>query len=554
MFALAIFGSFVLYLIIGAAVGRKVKNTDDYYVAGRNAPTFLVAGTLVASFLSSVSFMGELGFSYDGYPVVLLLLTAINISGYAVGVLVFGRYLRRSEALTVPEYFGKRFDSKTVQAVSGTMVVVGIGFYLVAVTHGLALVIGQLVDLPQWVILIITWGAYTLFTLLSGSRGILINDTIMFVVFTLAGIVGMAWVIGSAGGPIAATQKMAQLMEKPDALSWHGLTGETAYMGEPWEVLLYAVTLGVVWSTVVAVSPWQSSRYLMAKNEHVAMRSGLMATGVLLVTYLFLTFGGFSINLINPNIEPSEIAFIWIAKNHLPAVLGVIAITGIVAAGLSSAASFLSLIGFSAANDIMPAFQRNASTNHAPTGHSEASGVGTIATKPNTTLRTSRIVMFVAGLVVLGLTFVVPPVLMTIAYFAATLFAAAWGPVAIWSTQSSRITARGATWGMIAGFVVSAVLQWIDEFTDIELPTLMDPVILGMTASVLGVVLGNLGQQPSPAALAFFEKIRTVPVGERNPAELTATKRMVWTVAAICVVVIALLITCYAIPYGLVAS
>lgn len=550
MFALAIFGSFVLYLVIGAAVGRKVKNTDDYYVAGRNAPTFLVAGTLVASFLSSVSFMGELGFSYDGYPVVLLLLTAINISGYAIGVLIFGRYLRRSEALTVPEYFGKRFDSKTVQAVAGLMVVVGIGFYLIAVTHGLALVVGQLVDLPHWSILLIVWAAYTVFTLLSGSRGILINDTIMFVVFTLAGIIGMAWVIGSAGGPYAATQKMAQLIEKPDALSWHGLTGENAYMGEPWEVLLYAVTLGVVWATVVAVSPWQSSRYLMAKNEHVAMRSGLFATGALLITYLFLTFGGFSINLIKSDIEPSEIAFIWVAQNHLPAVLGVIAITGIVAAGLSSAASFLSLIGFSAANDILPAFSRGHSGARDYPATTADSGATQIQVVKDVKLRTSRIVMLVTGLVVLGCTFVVPPVLMTIAYFAATLFAASWGPVAIWSTQSARITARGAAWGMIAGFVVSAALQWIDEFTDVTLPTLMDPVILGMTASVLGVVLGNIGQRPSQAALDFFDKIRTVPQVERNPRELAWTRRMVWTVSGICLVVIALLIVFYAIPYS----
>lgn len=554
MFTLAIFGSFILYLVIGAAVGRKVKSTDDYYVAGRNAPTFLVAGTLVASFLSSVSFMGELGFSYDGFPLVLFLLTAINISGYSVGVLFFGRYLRRSEALTVPEFFGRRFDSNAVQAVAGLMVVIGIGFYLVAVTHGLALVIGQLVDLPEWAIMIVVWAAYTLFTMLSGSRGILINDTIMFVVFTLAGVVGMAWVIGSVGGPVAATQKMAQLADKPDALTWHGVTGEGAYMGEPWEVMLYAVTLGVVWATVVAVSPWQSSRYLMAKNEHVAMRSGLFATGALLTTYLFLTFGGFAINLINPDIEPSELAFIWVAQHHLPAVLGVVAITGIVAAGLSSAASFLSLIGFSAAHDILPALQRGRGVTGirtAPTASDAAgSSVKTAGPTSDTTLRTSRIVMLIAGLVVLGLTFVVPPVLMTIAYFAATLFAASWGPVALWSTSSSRITARGALWGMIAGFVVSASLQWIDEFTGTDLPTLMDPVILGMAASVLAVLAGNMGQHPSEASLAFYTKIKQVPEVERSVAELRRTRKMVWSVAGTCVLVVVLLIVFYAIPFG----
>ncbi|WP_202190585.1 hypothetical protein [Bacillus sp. BA3] len=49
-------------------------------------------------------------------------------------------------------------------------------------------------------------------------------------------------------------------------------------MGTPWEALAWAVIIGLVWGIVIAVSPWQSSRYLMAKNEHVAIRAGVWAT------------------------------------------------------------------------------------------------------------------------------------------------------------------------------------------------------------------------------------------------------------------------------------
>ncbi|MGO1545440.1 MAG: sodium:solute symporter family protein [Gulosibacter sp.] len=566
MFALAILGSFVLYLIIGAVVGRSVKTTDDYYVSGRNAPTFLVAGTLVASFVSTVSFMGELGFSYDGYAVPMLILASINISGYAVGVLLFGRYLRRSEALTVPEYFGQRFNSKKIQAIAGIMVVIGIGLYLVSVSHGLALIIGQLIDIPEWVIIIIVWVAYTSFTLLSGSKGILINDTIMFVVFTVAAVVGMGFVIGGAGGPIAATEKMTQFMQKPDGISWHGLTGENSYMGSPGEVLIYAITLGIVWALVVAVSPWQSSRFLMAKNEHVAIRSGMFATGALIVLYLFLTLGGFAINLINPNIEPSEVAFIWIAQNHLPGIIGILIVTGIVAAGLSSAASFLSIVGFSAANDILPAFSKRPEFASATAAQVESGGLAkkgrdqSLATAnidvdlardaDKIKLRTSRNVMLLVSVAVLILTFVMPPVIMTIAYFAATLFAASWGPVAIWSTQSRRITARGAIFGMIAGFVVSAGLQTINEFTPYTLPTLADPVILGLIACILGIYIGNFRNQPSKEEVAYFEKLQITPAHERDPKRIRQTGYMAWGVAIICFLVFVALVFFYAIPYG----
>ncbi len=566
MFALAILGSFVLYLVIGAVVGRSVKTTDDYYVSGRNAPTFLVAGTLVASFVSTVSFMGELGFSYDGFAIPMLLLASITISGYATGVLAFGRYLRRSEALTVPEYFGQRFNSKTIQAVAGFMVVIGIGLYLVSVSHGLALIIGQLVDLPQWVIIVTVWIAYTVFTLLSGSKGILINDTIMFVVFTIAAVVGMSFVIAAAGGPIAATEKMAQLISKPDGISWHGVTGEGAYMGSPTEVLIYSVTLGIVWALVVAVSPWQSSRFLMARNEHVAIRSGMFATGSLIVLYLFLTLGGFAINLINPNIEPSEVAFIWVAQNHLPGVIGIVIVTGIVAAGLSSAASFLSIVGFSAANDILPAFSNRREFSTATPGQIESGGLAKRGRDQRTKtasidvdfarsidqqkLRTSRNVMLIVSVVVLILTFITPPVVLTIAYFAATLFGAAWGPVAICSTQSRRITARGALWGMIGGFVVAAAVQAVDEFTEIQLPTLANPVILGLAACVLGILLGNFRNQPTPEELAYFEKLQQTPESEHNPERVRGTGIMAWSVIGICFLVFVALVFFYAIPYG----
>ncbi len=185
----------------------------------------------------------------------MLIVTLLNVCGYVVGVLGFGRYLRRSRALTVPEYFGRRFDSRAVQSVAGVMVVVGIGFYLVAVTQGLALVLAQLMGWATWVSVIVVWLAYTAFTFLSGSKGILVNDTIMFFVFMVAGVAGMSWIVFRAGGPAQALEQLRALPGKPDGLSWHGVTGEAAYLGSPGQVLTWAIATGLAWMAVVAVSP-----------------------------------------------------------------------------------------------------------------------------------------------------------------------------------------------------------------------------------------------------------------------------------------------------------
>lgn len=44
--------SVLIYLVVGLLAGRRVKDTSDYYVCGRNAPTLLITGTLFASMLS----------------------------------------------------------------------------------------------------------------------------------------------------------------------------------------------------------------------------------------------------------------------------------------------------------------------------------------------------------------------------------------------------------------------------------------------------------------------------------------------------------------------
>ena len=47
--------SILVYIAIGNYAGRGIRNLDDYYVAGRRAPTLLIVGTLVASVMSPPS-------------------------------------------------------------------------------------------------------------------------------------------------------------------------------------------------------------------------------------------------------------------------------------------------------------------------------------------------------------------------------------------------------------------------------------------------------------------------------------------------------------------
>ena len=87
IYVLAILISVIVFVAVGINAGRAVKKLDDYFVAGRRAPTLLIIGTLVASVFSTSIFLGEAGFTYDGQLGPYLLMPGVAVIGYVYGAL-----------------------------------------------------------------------------------------------------------------------------------------------------------------------------------------------------------------------------------------------------------------------------------------------------------------------------------------------------------------------------------------------------------------------------------------------------------------------------------
>ena len=500
-YAVGIFASVVAYVSIGHYAGRRVKGVDDYYVAGRNAPTLFIVGTLIASFLSTAAFLGETGFAYQGYAGVMLILVALNLMGYVIGAVYFGRYIRRSRAITVAEYFGKRFNSRRVQAAAGTTIIIGLSAYLLAVTQGASLVISEAVDIPYDVTLLIVWGGYTWFTARSGSQGVVVTDTVMFFLFTIITFATAFYIISATGGWFDTISTLAAFDAKPGIISWHGVNGPGARFEAPVDALSWALVLGAAWGITIAVSPWQSSRYLMAKNEHVVIRSACAATGIALLFYCALFAAATSVNLLKADIFPSETVMIWAAMNVLPGLAGVLLMSGIVAAALSSASTFLSLIAFSATNDLVELKVVN----------------------EHCRLSLSRYAMLIIGVVILGLAHWQPPAILEISYFAATLFASSWGPVAFMSVWSERITSEGAFWGIVVGFTSNFVVKMLTLYGLLTLPVLLDPIVIGILLSLLTILAISRCTQVTTQERGYREDLHKTPAAELDTDKSNAT-------------------------------
>lgn len=526
-YALGIIVSITVYLIVGGYAGRRVRHLDDYYVAGRQAPTLLIVGTLVASLMSTTAFLGEVGMAYSGFGAVLLTLVAVNITGYVSGAILFGQHLRRSRALTVAEYFGQRFASRRVQVAAGITIIVGLGAYLVAVTQGAALIVTRVTDFSYPAAIVTVWTGYTVFTMYSGSRGVIITDTIMFLLFSVAAYAALAFIVTASGGWFATIDALATSTDKPGIIAWHGATGPGSIWSTPGQALTWAVVLGLAWSVVVAVSPWQASRYMMARNEHTVLRAACGTSLALFFMYPVLMLCGAAINLGNAGIRPADTAMIWAAFNLMPTAAGVTLVAGIMAAALSSSTTFLSLVGFSATNDI----------------------VAHPAREERSMLRLSRLAMLGVGLIVLLLALALPRRIFWITYFAATVFASSWGPAALMSVWSKTITADGAFWGIVVGFVGNVTAKALSYFGVVDLPVWADPIIVGVLLSIAAIMLVSRRGTVSEAERRYRENLHVVPAPEYDEREVRRTMHWPRLMIAGGIILSALLIVFWALPY-----
>lgn len=530
IYAIGVLVTLALYFIVGNYQGKGIKKVEDYYVSGRNAPTILIVGTLVASWTSSAAFIGDIGMSYDGYMTTLLWMMMLLSSGYILGVFLFGRYMRRSEMLTVSEFYEKRFNSKKLRRLVGVLVIVSVFPYLLEATQGCTIVLGELIGVDHTTALIIVFVIYGIFTIWSGSKGVILTDTMMFFVLMIAIFLAFPYALENAGG---WEQVLVKLTEDTQyvgkgIMSWTGKVGAYDKWPGKFDALFWGISMGLAWGMSGLCAPWQTSRYLMAKNEHVAIRAGVIAAACVLVSYLFqMLLGGLG-NAINPNIEDSEKVFIWMSYNVFPTIVGVVALAGILAAGMSSASTFLSLGAMSLVADVMQDKVKS----------------------EKQVLNITRIAALVLGLASVVVCYFNPPAIIWMSNFAGTLFASAMGPICLFTVWSEWITEKGTTWGIIAGFFGNIIPKYFQEFQGVYIPAWADPFIIGSLCSIIVAIVVSKFTPVCVEGIEFRRKLFVAPAEfYSNKKDIKITMKVIKIVIAIMVLVMVLMLVFYGIPY-----
>ena len=74
------------------------------------------------------------------------------------------------------------------------------------------------------------------------------------------------------------------------------------------------------------------------------------------------------------------------------------------------------------------------------------------------------------------------------------------------SIWSHSITARGARWGMLAGLFANVIPAAMDYFGLIDLPSYLEPVLLGIIASIAFAYWGSRGDVVTEAERLYLER------------------------------------------------
>jgi cation/acetate symporter len=185
-------------LLIGLRGVAAMRTTSDFLVASRRVSPLLNSAAVSGEYLSAASFLGVAGLVVkDGigslwYPVGFT-------AGYIAMLVLVAAPMRRSGALTVPDFAEARLASPALRRVTAVVILVIGGLYLVPQFRTAGLVLSAVSDSPYWVGVVIAGIGVAVTLALGGMRAATYVQAFQFVLKLFLFIVPLIWLLIEVG-------------------------------------------------------------------------------------------------------------------------------------------------------------------------------------------------------------------------------------------------------------------------------------------------------------------------------------------------------------------
>lgn len=212
----------VCYLLsmvgIGFYCSKKTKNVSDFVLGGRSIGPWFSAFAFGTSYFSAVVFIGyagQFGWKYG------ISATWIGLGNALIGSLlawmVLGRRTRimtkHLDCKTMPEFFEKRYDSKTLKIAASLIVFIFLIPYTASVYNGLSRLFESSLGIPYIYCIIIMAVFTAIYVIAGGFHATALNDFIQGMIM-LAGIIAVVIsVVNAQGGMGEAMQNLGKIAD-----------------------------------------------------------------------------------------------------------------------------------------------------------------------------------------------------------------------------------------------------------------------------------------------------------------------------------------------------
>jgi SSS family solute:Na+ symporter len=362
-------GYFLTLAITGYLFSRKTpKDTEDYFLGGRQMPPWAVAISIVATSLSAVTFIGAPEIAYKGN--ITYLATNIGMILAAIVIaFVFLPAFYQSRTASIYELLETRFGSSARKSASITFMigrVLASGARIYAGAIPASILIFGLDDGIKPSNLMIAIGILTcvgiVYTLAGGISSVIWSDVIQFGILIGAALCAIVLITNSIQAPFS--EVLAQLKSGADEgaskLTIFDLSFDPRH-----KFSLPAVIIGFTLLGIGSYGTDQdlAQRMLTCKSAKHGARS--VITGILLgipTVAIFLTVGLLlwivyhrpyltTLNAPNPPGESVTVFLHYILTQIPPGVRGLM-MAGLFAAGLSSLNSAINAMGAAFISDL----------------------------------------------------------------------------------------------------------------------------------------------------------------------------------------------------------
>ena len=204
---------------IGLYCRRHATNVNGFVLAGRSVGPWLTAFAYGTSYFSAVIFVGYAGQFGWKYGIAA---TWIGIGNALIGSLMAWRILGRRtrimtqylDSATMPDFFGKRFDNKSLQIGASIITFIFLIPYTASLYNGLSRLFGMAFNIDYSVCVVVMAVLTGIYVIAGGYMATAINDFIQGLIMIVGIVAVVGAVLMSKGGFMAALDGMGRVTDE----------------------------------------------------------------------------------------------------------------------------------------------------------------------------------------------------------------------------------------------------------------------------------------------------------------------------------------------------